>query len=71
MNNKWEFSQCLFCGKLVCAFFRLEVPPRNVPVSRLRLGILIMTEPLYQSSLIQYLINPALPAKLLQFKCQS
>lgn len=35
------------------------------------LRITIMIEPLHQSSLVQYLINLELPAKLLPFKCQS
>lgn len=38
---------------------------------RFCLRIMIMIEPLHQSSLVQYLINLELPAKILKIKCQS
>lgn len=66
MRSKGETENSLpaVSVELGWAFFRLGVLTGDPPLSGLCLWVLIMIEPLPQSSLVWYLINLELPAKL-------
>lgn len=67
-NNKWEVSQCISGSGARFLHLRFS---QGIFLSRLCLRILIMIEPLHQSSLVRHLISLQLPAKSVQCKCQS
>lgn len=64
-NNEWEFAQCISGPS--AHFLHLRIL-QGTFLSRLRLRILITTEPLHQSSLVRHLINLELPAPPLRLQ---